>query len=414
MTEKLFNSYSQPVPPLRYDIQRIPFHQNGESLLHFYDTLGYATPDFALPIDSETILSLLDGNRSVDEIMKFSSNGITKEQVLNYIKYLDEHALLQSEFFAHKAEQIESEYEGADSHTCTTAGISYPTDPEELNALLDNAFSEYGNTEAVSSAKALYAPHIDPRVGMESYVKAFSSIRDLSPKRVVILATSHYSGLYNQLYEEAPFIVSGKTFKMPNGSVRSDQASIEKLHHFFDELSLAGISFNDRAHRIEHSIELHLLFLNHIWNHEFEILPVLVAGFDELLYSDNSFREQQLFTFSGYLEDEFGNDPDTFFLISGDLSHVGRKFGDEKPASEMFDVIKSNDQMFLDFGANTDEEGMLKLMKKDYDPFRICGFPPLLTFINAFPNLKGEVLSYDLWDERERESAVSFGSILYQ
>jgi hypothetical protein len=27
--------------------------------------------------------------------------------------------------------------------------------------------------------------------------------------------------------------------------------------------------------------------------------------------------------------------------------------------------------------------------------------------------MKGQALNYDLWDEHERESAVSFGSILY-
>jgi len=33
--------------------------------------------------------------------------------------------------------------------------------------------------------------------------------------------------------------------------------------------------------------------------------------------------------------------------------------------------------------------------------------------LNAFPNLDGKILSRDLWDETERESAVSFGSILF-
>ena len=414
MSEKLFNSYNHPIPPLRYDIQRIPFDQNGHSLIHFYDSFGYATPEFALPAEAETILSLIDGIRTVEEIMKFSADDITKEQVLGYVRFLDEHGLLQSDYFSDRVEEVETEYERSDTHSSSTAGISFPDNPDELSTFLDAAFKEHENSEPVSSAKALYAPHIDPRVGMSSYVKAFSAIRELKPKRVIIIATSHYSGLYGSFYSDSPFIISGKTFSMPNGDSEPDRTGIDSFRHTFNGLSLAGVSFSDRAHRVEHSIELHLLFLNHIWKHDYQVIPVLVAGFDELLYSKGSFREQQLFTFSGFLNDQYANDDDTFFLVSGDLSHVGRKFGDSRPASELFETIKANDQQFLESGANADEESMLNLMKKGYDPYRICGFPPLLTFINAFPDLKGEILSYDIWDECERESAVSFGSILFK
>jgi hypothetical protein len=56
---------------------------------------------------------------------------------------------------------------------------------------------------------------------------------------------------------------------------------------------------------------------------------------------------------------------------------------------------------------------MLELMSRKYDPYRICGYPPLYSFLNIFPKLEGEILTYDIWDETERESGVSFGSILY-
>lgn len=411
--DKLFKSYDQPIPPLRYDVQRIPLNQNGHSLIYFYDSMGYATPEFAIPSDAEAILSLIDGVRSVEEIMKFSSDDVTKEQILGYVRFLDEHGLLDSDHFKEHSELVESEYERSQVHHCTTAGVSYPADPEELTSFLDQAFEEHEQIEPVESAKALYAPHIDPRVGMSSYVKAFSSIRSLKPKRVIILATSHYAGLYGKMYEDSPFIISDKTFSMPNGEISCNKPSTEVILNSFQDLSKAGISDQSRAHRVEHSIELHLLFLNYIWDHDFEIVSVLVGGMDELMYSRNSHKEEQLDYFSSLLRNEF-DDEDTFFLISGDLSHFGRKFGDPRPAEKMFSEVKSNDDRFLDCGVKADPEKMIHLMSEEYDPYRICGFPPLLTFLKTFPGLKGEILSYDLWDERERESAVSFGSILYQ
>ncbi|MFV1883093.1 MAG: AmmeMemoRadiSam system protein B [Balneola sp.] len=408
----LFNSYTKPIPPVRYDIQRIPLNQNGHSLLYFYDSLGYATPDFALPIESETVLSLIDGIRSVEKILKFSAGDVTKEQILGYVRFLDENGVLQSEYFAEQSELLETEYEQSHYHICTTAGVSYPKEQEKLQIMLAAAFEQHEQSVAITSAKGLYAPHIDPRVGMNSYVKAFSSIKNLKPKRVVILATSHYSGLFEKLYQETPFILSYKNFLMPNGDISADKSSIDVILNSFQDLSLAGISKHSRAHRIEHSIELHLLFLNYIWNHEFEIVPILIGSLDELMYSNNPFRGQQLDAFASALRKL--DDEDTFFLVSGDLAHFGHKFGDQKEASMMFEEVKLNDERFLEIGASGNAEKLVSLMKEEYDPYRICGFPPLLTFLKTFPGISGNILSYDVWDEREQESAVSFGSILFQ
>jgi len=409
--DKIFNSYSLPIPPVRFDLQRIPLNQNGESFIYFYDSMGYATPDFALPSDAEAMLSLIDGSRSVEDILKFSTEEITKEQILGYVRFLDEHGLLDSTAFAEQVELIESEYEKSSTHYCTTSGSSYPSDSKELKIFLDEAFSTNEQSKPVESAKALYAPHIDPRVGMRSYIKAFSSIKELKPKRVIILATSHYAGLHGNLYEETPFIISDKTFTMPNGNVKSHKPLLNFNLNSFQDLEQIGISNQSRAHRIEHSIELPLLFLTHIWNHNFEIVPILVGGLDEILYSKNSFREQQLDAFSSILHQL--DDDETFFLISGDLSHFGHKFGDQREADKMVDEVKINDDRFLQIGASGNSKKLISLMKEEYDPYRICGFPPLITFLKAFPHQKGKIISYDFWDEKDRKSAVSFGSILY-
>lgn len=412
MTDKLFNTYSEPIPPLRYDIQRIPVQDNGQDFIYFFDQLDYATPNFALPKDAEPILSLIDGNRSVNDIIKFSSDEVTKEQILGYARFLDENGLLDSAYFEEHAELIESEYEKSDVHQSTTAGSSFPADEKELKLFLNKAFKKYENANPVSPAKALYAPHIDPRVGMPSYVKAFSAIKNLTPKRVFILATSHYAGLYGDVYANKPFIFSRKDFNLPNGLVKSDQNAISLIKEQTSHDEIFGASFSDRGHRIEHSIELHLLFLNHIWNHEFEIVPILVGGFDELLYAEDGFQAHQIEAFTYLLNQQFNNE-ENFFLISGDLAHFGRKFGDQEPAKLMMDKVKAFDESFLEVGADNDSKTMRKIMSADYDPYRICGFPPLYTFLNAFSNTKGEVLSYNVWDEKERDSAVSFGSILF-
>jgi AmmeMemoRadiSam system protein B len=409
---QLFNSFTDPIPSIRYDVQRIPIEQNGQTYLYFHDQMGYATKDFALPIDAELLLSLINGQHSIRDILSFSSDDVAEDDILNYVQYLDNNYVLQSPHFEQHAQQVEENYESATVHSAITAGNSYPDDPAKLKSFLDEAFQTYPKTDAADNAHALYAPHIDTRIGLKSYVKAFSAIKNLRPKTVIVLATSHYSGLYPKQYSESPFIVSDKSFELPNGTVHSDPEIIDVLkraHTMHREKT--GISFQDRAHRMEHSIELHLLMLNHIWSHDFNIVPILVGGLDELMYAENSFRKQQLDLFSSIISEI--TTEDTFFLISGDLSHIGKKFGDSQPAQSMFKDIEANDAQFLNAGTHSDGEAMIKLMRSNYDKYRICGFPPLITYLNSFHQLSGTELSYDIWDEAERESAVSFGSILY-
>jgi AmmeMemoRadiSam system protein B len=414
-SNSIFDSFTLPIPPLRFDIEIIPIKQNGKTFLYFQDQRGYATSDFAVPYSAQSLFSLFDGSRSVNDLLEFSDDEITKEQILEYVRFLDKNALLHSPHFKKHAEKIESEYEHQATHSSNTAGFSYPEDPAELTHFLQEAFEKLPDTAPVDTAKALYAPHIDYRIGLNSYVKAFSSIKNLKPKRVVLLATSHYAGWYPEVYEEHPFVISSKDFEMPNGTVKSDRASIQKIAKHVQNNPLEyGITFKDRAHRIEHSVELHLLLLNHLWEHDFTIVPVLAGGLDELFYKADGFQGQQVEKFTALLHQLFGDDEDTFFCISGDLAHIGKKFGDQKPAKELFEQVRNFDSSFLKYGAEANAQQMLKLMSEKYDPYRICGYPPLYSFLRAFPGSTGEILTYDIWDEEERDSGVSFGSILYR
>lgn len=404
----LFDSLTDPIPQLRRDIQVIPVQNNGSSYLYFHDSRDYIPSDFALNRETETLLSLIDGRKSINDLKPYIGDEVTVQQLKEFIQFLDKNRLLSSGYYQSYSQGIESQYEQSTIHTSNTAGNSYPADPDELKSFLGEAFGKDDFKETKATPRALYAPHIDPRIALDSYIKAFAPIRNLKPKRVVMIATSHYAGLYPDTYKEHPFILVNKDFKLPFGTIRRDQKSIEQLLD-----NDCGITSHDRAHRTEHSIELHLLFLSYLWDHDFQIIPFLVRNLDDLYYMEDGHLGQQLDDFSRLIDNTFSDDPDTFFLISGDLAHFGKKFGDSTPASNLFNEVEHFDQQFLEYGSQNRDDLLLKLMKEETDPYRICGFPPLYTFLNIMPHLKGEVLNYDLWDERERESAVTFGSILY-
>lgn len=410
MGKQLFNSLTASIPEIRRDVEVIPIREQGQSYLYFYDQRCYVPPDFALRREVSSLLSLIDGRKSISDLQPYLNGSITQQKVLEFIRFLDENRLLNSDYFEAYATQTELEYEQSTVHRSVTAGRSYPADPEDLRSYLDDAFAGYQSQEATGRAKALYAPHIDPRAALDSYVAAFAPIRKMKPKRVVMLATSHYAGWYPKVYEGKPFILVDKDFEMPLGTICRDKERIDELSRLDESY---GITTRDRAHRMEHSIELHLLFLHYLWEHDVRIIPFLVRSLDELYYMKEGYLGQQLQHFSQQLNQMFGEDEETFFLVSGDLAHFGKKFGDDQVASSLFSEVKDFDQRFLEYGSGNQRSQLLSLMKEQMDPYRICGFPPLYTFLNSMPDLEGEVLSYDLWDERERQSAVTFGSILY-
>ncbi len=417
MNHLLFNSLTDPVPGIRGDLDIIPVSHEGHELLYFHDMLGYATENFILDRSVAPIMTQFSGGQTINDILDMfpapDVSGVGKTELLDFVRFLDQNRILYSSYFQNISGQVEADFEAAQTRPPISNGSSYPDDPGELRLLFDRAFAQANHTSSAAEAgaiRALYAPHIDPRVGMESYVKAFAPLKSLKPRRVVLLATSHYAGLYGSLYLGRPFILTKKHFETPLGLVKTDRESIERL----SDLNNPGLSFSDRAHRVEHSIELHLIFLKYLWSHDFTLVPVLVGSLDDLLYLEDGDLGNKMRSFGESLHQLFAGDPDTLFLISGDLAHFGRKFGDDQPAAAYFDEVHQFDRQFMEAAVQGSPETVLRVMQTNNDRYRICGFPPLISFLTAMPNLTGEQICYDLWDEQERESAVTFGSILYR
>lgn len=397
-----------PLPPVRPDIQIITLNHNGESILSFQDMLGYVPAGFALHKQAEPILSLLNGRLTVSQIRSILNNQVSIDEIHAFIDLLDQNSILDSVSFRKASNELETRFENKPVRHPSLSGQVYPDSEKELFDELSIQFDKIEQRENRQPVKALYAPHIDPAVHKTVYAEAFSRIEHMRPERVVILATSHYAGLYPDTYENKPFIGSTKSYKLPHRTFITDQNYLDVLS---DKAEESGFTTNDRAHRIEHSIELHLLYASYIWQHEFTIVPILVNSLDELLYLRNGHLGKQLRYFADLLHKQ--DDKDTFYLISGDLSHVGKKFGDTTPAETMRPEVETSDQQFLAYASANQQNELLSLLQHGYNPYRICGFPPLFTWLTAFPGMNGDLLNYYWWNEQERESAVSFASILY-
>jgi AmmeMemoRadiSam system protein B len=175
------------------------------------------------------------------------------------------------------------------------AGMFYPDDPQELRAQVQHFLAD-APPEAGPPPKAIIVPHAgyvySGPVAAVAYAR-LAAARD-TIERVVLLGPSHRVGF-------GGIAVSGvAAFATPLGRIPLDQETIERARR------LPNVGLLERAHAQEHSLEVHLPFLQEVLG-DFKLVPLVVgdAEPDEV---------------GAVLEALWGG-PETLIVISSDLSH---------------------------------------------------------------------------------------------
>ncbi|MBX7155016.1 MAG: AmmeMemoRadiSam system protein B [Bacteriodetes bacterium] len=390
-----------PVPALRADIQVHISQHEGNEVLIIHDPDGIADQDIMLEADLLNILQMLDGTRTVGEIVKELTESLNAQidvaQLAMFIRALDDACLLESENLRQVRDYLES-----DVREPVCLGHSYPADADELRTFIDDIMKSSVADAYPTNAKAIVVPHIDLRVGPSTYAPPFHAIRDTDFDLVVHIGTSHYGW-------QDRFILTNKHFTSPLGTLKTDVALVDKLRA---ELPFE-LTRNDIAHQPEHSLELHHVFLQHLFaNREFTVLPILVTSFHDLVSKQrNPERDDKVKTFCETLKrviDESGRK--AVYIVSGDLAHIGKRFGDQWNAEEFLDTLRQEDYEVMDAMVRGKSYEYFTAIANNHDRRRICGLPPVYTMLQTLNPGKGIALAYEQWNDSPTGSAVSYGS----
>ncbi|MHB8622520.1 MAG: AmmeMemoRadiSam system protein B [Sulfuricaulis sp.] len=174
------------------------------------------------------------------------------------------------------------------------AGMFYPADPRELHAMIE---SYLGAAQAIGSVpKAIIAPHAgyvySGSIAASAYVRLKAARGRIS--RVVLLGPTHHIGFNGLALSSADY------FATPLGRIVVDQEATSKISH------LPQVGVLDAAHAQEHSLEVHLPFLQEVLG-EFRLVPLVVG--------DASPKEVD------EVLDLLWDGSETLIVISTDLSH---------------------------------------------------------------------------------------------
>lgn len=255
--------------------------------------------------------------------------------------------------------------------------------------------------------RAALVPHIDYQRGGATFAWGFKEIVERSDASLfVIIGTSHYSG--------HRFTLTRKDFKTPLGIVRTDQGYIDRLvAHYGD-----GLFDDEVAHLPEHSIELEVVLLQYLYENRrpFRIVPLVVGSFHDCVEAEEPPAAQPDIArmIEALRRTEAEAAEPICYLISGDLAHVGPKFGDREPVAEPFlTQSRDRDQAILHQTEAADPDGFFRVIAGEADSRRICGLPPTYTLLEAIRPPRGKVLHYDQYVHPRGHESVSFASVAF-
>jgi MEMO1 family protein len=180
-------------------------------------------------------------------------------------------------------------------HPPAVAGRFYPGSPEQLGASVRELLAA-AKVPYPTPPKGVIAPHAGYVYSGPIAATAYASVcaRAAQIERVVVLGPAH------RVYLNGLALPNAERFATPLGEVEIDAELAAAA------LELGAVTRDSRAHTLEHSLEVHVPFLQTILP-RFTLLPLVVGDVEPEQVAD-------------LLERVWGGD-ETLIVISSDLSH---------------------------------------------------------------------------------------------
>lgn len=177
------------------------------------------------------------------------------------------------------------------------AGLFYPSSEKDLNGEINFLLANYSLQNKIENISGIVAPHAGYKYSGSTAAYAYNLVKQKKYKNIFILSPSHRE------YFNGICIYEGNAYSTPFGIVEINQ---EISNQLIDEKGFfyRGID----GHTQEHAVEVHLPFLQTIFN-DFKIIPIVMG-------EQNKFLIDLLAEKLSSVMDE-----NSLIIASSDLSH---------------------------------------------------------------------------------------------
>ncbi|MBI1269033.1 AmmeMemoRadiSam system protein B [bacterium] len=282
------------------------------------------------------------------------------------------------------------------------AGTWYESDPsslvKQMDGFLESArkkMSESPSEEAFpdnpapqGNLLALIVPHAGYMFSGATAAFAYEfAAQHAEPERIFLLGPSHYVGF------EGVALSHCSAFSTPLGDLDLERKTVDELSRH----PLYG--FSDDIHNREHSLELQLAFLKHLFP-DARLIPLVVGAFknsSEIRYAGSILRSQIR--------------PGDLVVVSSDFTHYGPRY-DYVPFEEDFpEQVRKLDQDAFSYIQDSDLEGFLNF--HDQTGCTICGFFPCSLLLSILPEgSRTSLLKYGTSRDSHKEDSRNSVSYL--
>jgi hypothetical protein len=244
------------------------------------------------------------------------------------------------------------------------AGSWYVSDPDALKELISELLDRAVGRPSKGYPMALLVPHAGYRYSGLTAAEGYRLLKGRTYGRVFLLGTAHrqaFSGISVPPYTH---------YRTPLGEVPLDLVTCARLKE------QAPFVSERTAHTREHSIEIHLPFLQMVLG-DFQLVPLLVSHL----------TPQELDRAAELLRAEIG--PGDIVIASSDFTHYGPNFGYLGPPDSPFQPDQAPGRlagmMETAWGliAAGDVPGLLEY--KEHTKDTICGLMPIALLLKSLP-----------------------------
>jgi len=329
------------------------------------------------------------------------------EIATHLIKTLSAAGFLEDETFEHMERERRDAFAAQPVREPAHAGSAYPAEVEKLRETMGRYMDGASAGSDAGDLFAIAAPHVSPEGGWQSYRAAYAMLRPEHRERTfVILATSHFG-------EPEKFGLTRKTFRTPLGEAPTDRDLVDRLAAASGE----AVEMEDFCHSFEHTVELQVIFLQHVLGPDVRILPILCGPFAHSLVNGGSPESDSgVARFFDALGDLRECEGDRLFWILGvDMAHMGTRYHDRFTAvanQGIMSEVEARDGSRIGRINAADAAGFWDLVRENRDDLKWCGSSPFYTFLKIAPRARGELLRYEQWNIDER-SVVSFAGMAF-
>ncbi|TAL09194.1 MAG: AmmeMemoRadiSam system protein B [Nitrospirae bacterium] len=409
-------------PKLR-NLEFFPVREGETQSVGLRDPQGISDGILFLPPNIFYLVQFLDGahtrNQIAGEYLKRFGELLMPNWVDKFLADLDEKLFLEGERFDAAQRWMVEAYRAEPARPAAFAGKSYDADPGKLTAQLGGFFrSDEGpgtkpSENAGKALKAVVAPNVEFSQAGPIYAWAYKEVRDAkAPDVFVILGAAR--GIIESL-----FACTDKDFETPLGLVRTDQDFLR----LFREQGGEPFFAEEFVHRKDHAIEFQAVFLQHLFGGTtpFTIVPVL-CSFSHLHFGHPDLVKQgerigQFIEAFRKTLAAFGKE--VCFIVSGDLAHIGMRYGDIKPPTDFsFHKTMQADLAMLKHAEEGKPDEVLQFIRQEDDARRIGILPPLYTMLKLLGNSdgtapQGTVLRYDRATVDQYNSTVTYAAMAF-